>query len=595
MALSKSRRIQILLAIDGIFFLIELIIGYAVHSLALVADSFHMLNDVLSLCVGLWAVKVANSKQRSKMYTYGWQRAETLGALVNGVFLVALCLSIFLEAIQRFFEPQEVSHPQLILIVGCFGLASNILGLFLFHDHSHGGHGHSHGHSHGSDEIADAEEGHAHNHSSQSHFHDTESTVVADERGNVADVLPQSQVGNWSTASPAETKKHVSYGSLTPRTEGISFKNASSPSATSRRARRRSRSLSRGYANINEMPIHPASFRNEIIAASRLEDIQSGSSTDTDGENEEAIEDEGDDDHGPTEGSPLLGKKSNVISKRSTRGRRRNHRNSLSNGALHSSHNHNKPKKSSEDGGAHGHSHADLNMRGVFLHVLGDALGNVGVIASALFIWLTDFSWRFYSDPVISLIITVIILGSAIPLCKAASRILLQAVPAGLSIDDIKQDITDLPDVVSCHHLHVWQLSDTKLVASLHVQVAFEFKGEGSQRYMQLARQIRKCLHAYGIHSSTIQPEFCCEATHGHRMIERAIQHRDDDEDSCDQSHSGADDDYGCLLDCDDECGDGGMCCPVGSKKGCAGGKAGGKSIENGNGKSHDHDHDHAH
>lgn len=45
--------------------------GYAVHSLALVADSFHMLNDVLSLCVGLWAVKVANQKNHSKMYTYG--------------------------------------------------------------------------------------------------------------------------------------------------------------------------------------------------------------------------------------------------------------------------------------------------------------------------------------------------------------------------------------------------------------------------------------------------------------------------------------------------------------------------------------------
>jgi zinc transporter 1 len=71
MGLSKSRRIQILLAIDGVFFLLELTIGYAVHSLALVADSFHMLNDVLSLCVGLWAVKVAGNKTNSTVYTYG--------------------------------------------------------------------------------------------------------------------------------------------------------------------------------------------------------------------------------------------------------------------------------------------------------------------------------------------------------------------------------------------------------------------------------------------------------------------------------------------------------------------------------------------
>lgn len=76
MGLSKSTRIIILLTIDAVFFFIELIIGYAVHSLALVADSFHMLNDVLSLCVGLWAVKVANEKTNSKMYTYGVRMAS---------------------------------------------------------------------------------------------------------------------------------------------------------------------------------------------------------------------------------------------------------------------------------------------------------------------------------------------------------------------------------------------------------------------------------------------------------------------------------------------------------------------------------------
>ena len=74
MALSKSTRIIILLVIDTIFFLIELITGYAVHSLALVADAFHMLNDVISLLVGLWAVKVAQQRTNSKMYTYGVSR-----------------------------------------------------------------------------------------------------------------------------------------------------------------------------------------------------------------------------------------------------------------------------------------------------------------------------------------------------------------------------------------------------------------------------------------------------------------------------------------------------------------------------------------
>jgi zinc transporter 1 len=434
----------------------------------------------------------------------------------------------------------------LVMIVGCFGLASNIVGLFLFHDHGHSHGGHSHGaeagrsHSHGHNELGAAEEGHAHS-------HDT-TEAVADEGGNVADVLPQSQVAGWSsTKDIKETKKqHRNSGE-------VSFSPTVSSSSTVKRTpgqkRHHSRSRSRAYSGLDDIPVHPASFRNEIIAASRLEDVESGSGsgTDTDVDAEEVAV-----GTPPGEQTPLLAKPTSHDS----HGKRKK---SL-NGSLHKSHRHAKPKESGK--GGHGHSHGDLNMRGVFLHVMGDALGNIGVIASALFIWLTDFSWRFYTDPGISLIITVIILCSAIPLCKAASRILLQAVPAGLNIEDIKEDITAFPDIVSCHHLHVWQLNDTKLVASLHVQVAFEFKDQGSQRYMQLARQIRKCLHEYGIHSSTIQPEFCCEATHGHRMIEDAIALGNDgaESDSCRESE--ANDDPECLLDCDDECGDGGKCCP---------------------------------
>lgn len=65
----------------------------------------------------------------------------------------------------------------------------------------------------------------------------------------------------------------------------------------------------------------------------------------------------------------------------------------------------------------HGHAHdGSMNMRALVLHVLGDALGNIGVIATGLIMWLAHFSWRFYFDPIISLIITGIIFASALPL-----------------------------------------------------------------------------------------------------------------------------------------------------------------------------------
>lgn len=71
------------------------------------------------------------------------------GALVNAVFLVALCFSISIESFKRFYESEEIHDPKMILVVGALGLLVNLLGLCLLaehggHGHSHGGHGHSH-------------------------------------------------------------------------------------------------------------------------------------------------------------------------------------------------------------------------------------------------------------------------------------------------------------------------------------------------------------------------------------------------------------------------------------------------------------------
>ncbi|KAJ6026439.1 hypothetical protein N7499_004529 [Penicillium canescens] len=527
MGLSKENRMLILLVIDTAFFLLELITGYAVHSLALVADSFHMLNDVLSLCVGLWAVKVANRETTSNTYTYGWQRAETLGALVNGVFLVALCMSIFLEAIQRLVEPQEVQNPKFVCIVGCFGLASNIIGLALFHDHSHGGHGHGHGNDeednhqdHDHDHIEDAEHG----------YSDHEEAAVAPQ----SNAAPESATPNAPSHSVTEPTSPQSRRRGTP----------------TRSSRRYSTSTGRVFVSAEDIPVLPERLRQGIIAASQYQTEQT-SDSDT-GREEDEI---------PSERSGLLRHRDHATNYTDEEGAPfkvpDHHRQDED---VHKSHNHTKPK--SKDG-KKGHSH-DLNMRGVFLHVMGDALGNIGVIVSALIIWLTDYEWRFYVDPGISLVITLIILASAIPLCKAASRILLQAVPPGMRIDHIKEDIGRLPGVIGSHHLHVWQLSDTKIVASIHLQVDTEIKGEGSERYMRLARQVRRCLHAYGIHSSTIQPEFAPESdtednlSHPHASSSRGtIEHQPSRAASVREGDNEA-----CLLECDENCARGGQCCP---------------------------------
>lgn len=431
-------------------------------------------------------------------------------------------MSIFLEATQRLVEPQEVQNPRFVCIVGCFGLASNIIGLVLFHDHSHGhgvgGHDHGHDHDHDHDEEHGIEtEGY--NDHEHDHDHDHDRTPVA----------------------PSESQNALTQPIAQP----------TSPSSRSRQAvqTRGSRGYSgaggRGFVSADDIPVLPERLRQGIIAASQYRSEQSSDS-----------ETGRDEDEFPSERSGLLRHRDRAANYTDEEGvpvKVHDHWDD----DVHKSHNHAQPKSKDQK---KGHSH-DLNMRGVFLHVMGDALGNIGVIVSALIIWLTDYEWRFYVDPGISLVITLIILASAIPLCKAASRILLQAVPPGMSIDHIKEDIERLPGVIGSHHLHVWQLSDTKIVASIHLQVDTEIKGEGSERYMRLARQVRRCLHAYGIHSSTIQPEFAPDSdvednvqgssSRGTEDVlpSRAASVRDGDSQAC-------------LLECDENCARGGQCCP---------------------------------
>ncbi|KAL1740269.1 cation efflux protein [Schizophyllum fasciatum] len=433
MGLSRSARIILLLTIDVVFFFVELIVGYAVGSLALVADSFHMLNDVLSLVVALYAIKLSSAKESDSRYSYGWHRAEILAALVNGVFLLALCLSIFLEAIERFFSTPEISNAKLVVIVGSLGLASNIVGLFLFHEH-----GHSHAHSHGS--PAPSVPGSS-----------TPSVNTINESGNV-------------TPTPKNPSENRRSRSRTRHTDGM-----------------RSRTTS-----ISSMYGHPAATRATLIqtaqdlATAARSPSPSGRGRsrsrpiirDHDHGHESGNESSGETVADPTERSPLLGRSADDDD---------------------STHNH---------AHSHGHSHGSMNMHALLLHVLGDALGNVGVIATGLVIWLTEWSFKYYFDPIISLVITVIIFSSALPLVRSTSFILLQGVPATVSLEEVRAAILAVDGVLSLHELHVWQLSETKLVASVHVTAS------RNREFMPIAAQIRAALHERGIHSSTIQPEY---------------------------------------------------------------------------------------
>jgi zinc transporter 1 len=143
-----------------------------------------------------------------------------------------------------------------------------------------------------------------------------------------------------------------------------------------------------------------------------------------------------------------------------------------------------------------------MNLRGVLLHVAGDALGSIAVIVSALIIWFSNGDWKFYSDPVCSLIIVAIIVSGTIPLVKESCRILLQNCPVYFDTGEIKELILREREVLEVHCLHVWTMSGRNHVASMHVVLK---KGTD---FMSVSDNIKHMLHQYGIHANTIQPEF---------------------------------------------------------------------------------------
>ncbi|KJK80383.1 hypothetical protein H634G_04622 [Metarhizium anisopliae BRIP 53293] len=353
--ITRKQRLMATITISAAFFIAELIAGCYTHSLALIADAFHYLSDLVGFVVAFVALTVSEGSQPPpKEFTFGWQRATLLGAFFNGVFLVALGVSILVQAIERFTHTLHIDEPKVVLVVGCVGLGLNLLVMSFLHEHDDHDHGHGHGHSHSHDYHDDA-----------AHF-DDEAFMMVDGPENRAE-----------SRKVSVTSSHHEH-------------------------------------------------KHSFVAPS-------------------------------------------------------------------------KPGR-------------DLGIFGVFIHVVGDAINNVGVIVSAIIIWKLDSPARYYADPAIGIFIAIMIFLTAIPLTKKSGSILLQIAPGGIDLEDVKHDIEMIPGIESVHELHVWRLDQRKTVASAHVVV----DDRTVKHFTEKAKIVMECLHAYGIHSATLQPEVLPPITEQH-------------------------------------------------------------------------------
>ncbi len=145
----------------------------------------------------------------------------------------------------------------------------------------------------------------------------------------------------------------------------------------------------------------------------------------------------------------------------------------------------------------HGHAGESLNVSAALRHVVADILGSVGVIVAALIILGTG--WE-YADPVVSVAIGILILASSWTILRDSVRILLEASPTGMEVDEVGRAMAAVAGVSQVHDLHVWTITSGFLALSAHVLVDRETDCHATRR------EVEAMLHErFGLDHTTLQ------------------------------------------------------------------------------------------
>jgi cobalt-zinc-cadmium efflux system protein len=143
---------------------------------------------------------------------------------------------------------------------------------------------------------------------------------------------------------------------------------------------------------------------------------------------------------------------------------------------------------------------ANLNMRAALLHVLGDLLGSVGALVAGAVIYLTGYT---VVDPLLSMLVSGLILRSTLGVLKESTLVLLDSVPSGVEFEEVGKALACIEGVRSVHDLHIWSMVPGRNAVSAHLLV------ERIERWPLILREARRMLaHDFGIDHVTLQPEW---------------------------------------------------------------------------------------
>jgi cobalt-zinc-cadmium efflux system protein len=151
----------------------------------------------------------------------------------------------------------------------------------------------------------------------------------------------------------------------------------------------------------------------------------------------------------------------------------------------------------------HRDSSKSLNIKAAYVHQLGDTLSSIAVITGAALIYLIKVVWV---DPLLTLIISFVIIVQAYKILRESVNILMQSTPGNLDLDEIKTYLEKYPMIRNIHHVHCWQLQDHDILFEAHIETSQDLLLSESCALMKEVEEVLR--QKFNITHTTLQVEF---------------------------------------------------------------------------------------
>jgi len=370
--------------ICSVFMILQFVGGLLANSIAIMSDAAHLLSDVSGFLISLFAIWMSQ-QPASGVMSFGYSRAEIIGALCSVILIWGLTFWLVYEAIRRVITPAPIQGG-IMMVTAAIGLGFNlVLGTFL-HSHGHGHHHHDHDHGH--------EHGHEHEHE---HDHEHEH---GPECGHVKPKVPK-------------------------RKNSLSGKRKRKPTAIENE-------LAKPFLSDLEMQKAKSENPDEFPEEQEMVDPEKGMKREAKRKIEESEKKE-----------------------------------------------------------------ANVNVRAAMIHVIGDIVQSIGVLAASVIIYFLPH-WTIV-DPICTFIFSIIVMFTTASIVKDCIVVLMEGSPTDIDTEKMIDDFNKIEGVEEMHDLHVWSLSLGKPALSVHLK--------SKQPEQTLAKATRLIKNKYQIFHSTIQVE----------------------------------------------------------------------------------------